>query len=48
MEVLMYRYREIFGLSATEMEAEPVDTFYTNLYIYAQISEKQRIEAKHG
>ena len=35
-------------MTEAELEQEPVDTFYTNLYIYAQMNEKQRIEAKHG
>lgn len=30
------------------MEQEPVDEFYTNMYISAQIDRKQRIEAKNG
>jgi len=35
-------------MTEAELEQEPVDTFYTNLYISAQINEKQRIEAKNG
>jgi len=41
-------YRKLFGLTEAEVEQEPVDTFYTNLYISAQIAEKQRIEEKNG
>lgn len=41
-------YRKMFSLSAEQMESEPVDQFYTNLYISAQIDNKQRIEAKNG
>lgn len=35
-------------MTEAELEQEPIDTFYTNLYIHAQIAEKQRIEAKNG
>lgn len=41
-------YRREFGLSAQEMVEEPVDQFFTNLYILAQIKRKRRIIAKHG
>lgn len=47
-EILRYKYRKIFGLSAAEMDAEPLDEFYTNLYIYAQIKKKEELESKHG
>ena len=47
-EVARFQYRKLFGMTEAELEQEPVDTFYTNLYIYAQMNEKQRIEAKHG
>lgn len=47
-ELLEYKYRKMFGLSAIEFAQEPIDTFYTNLFIHAQIAEKQRIEAKNG
>lgn len=30
------------------MEEEPVNEFFTNLFIYAEIQEKLRIESKHG
>ena len=30
------------------MNAEPLDEFYTNLYIYAQIKKKEELESKHG
>ena len=30
------------------MREEPIDEFYTNLYIYAQIQKKLEKEAKHG
>lgn len=46
MELLKYKYRELFHLSAKEMAEEPIDQFFTNLYIYAQISKKQEKEAK--
>lgn len=38
----------MFNLTATEMEAEPVDEFYTNLYISGQIENKRRLEEKNG
>lgn len=46
--LVKYHYRKIFGLTAQELEAEPIDQFYTNFYIHAEILEKQRIEANHG
>jgi len=45
---MIYQYRKLFSLSVEDMAKEPVDQFYTNLYIYAQIKEKERINAKHG
>lgn len=48
IEILRYRYRKMFGLTEQELEQEPIDTFYTNLFIHAQIAEKQRLEAKNG
>lgn len=47
-EIIAYRYREIFGLTAQEYQDEPVDQLYTNLYIYGQIKKKEELEAKHG
>lgn len=38
----------MFSMTEAELEQEPIDTFYTNLYIHAQMNEKQRIEAKNG
>ena len=48
IEVLEFKYRKLFGLSESELAHESTHTFYTNLYINAQIQEKQRIEAKNG
>lgn len=48
IEILIYKYRKLFNLSHKDMMHEPVDEFYTNLYIYAGIKEKSRLEAKHG
>lgn len=48
MDVLKFRYRKLFGLTAKELREETSDEFLTNLYIYAQIQEKGRLEAKHG
>lgn len=47
-EMTRYSYRALFGLTAAEMDQEPTDEFFTNLYIYSQIEEKKRIESKHG
>lgn len=38
----------MFGLSAQQYANEPADKLCTNLYIFGQIQEKQRIEAKHA
>lgn len=48
IEILKFKYREIFGLTSKEMLEEPTDEFFTNLYIYGQIKKKEDIEAKHG
>ena len=47
-ELVRYHYRQLFGLSSEEMHNEPVDEFFTNLFIWGQIQEKQRIENDHG
>lgn len=47
-EVIAFRYRKIFGLTAQEYEDEPIDQLYTNLYIYGQMNKKEELEAKHG
>lgn len=31
-----------------EIEQEPIDEFYTNLKIHAEILKKQELENKHG
>lgn len=36
------------GLTSREYDDEPVDELFTNLYIFGQIQEKQRIEQEHG
>jgi len=41
-----YLYRKLFGLSAEEMENEPIDDFFTNLKIYAWIEEKKQREQR--
>jgi len=30
------------------MEEEPIDDFFTNLFIHAHIEKKKELEAKHG
>jgi hypothetical protein len=32
----------MFGLSAEELESEPVDQFFTNLFINGEIEERKR------
>lgn len=36
------------GLSYEELQNEPIDEFFTNLYILAQISKKMELESKNG
>lgn len=36
----------MFGLSAAEMEAEPMDEFFTNRFIYNLINERQQDELR--
>ncbi len=48
MEVAKYLYRESFGLTAAEMEEEPIDDFFTNLQIRAFIEDKRKQDKKHG
>lgn len=48
MELMRYKYRKLFHLSAEELEKEPIDQFFTNLYIYAQIQKKEELINKHG
>jgi len=47
-EILAYKYRKLFSLTAREYEEEPIDQLYTNLYIYGQIKKKEELEAKHN
>ncbi len=47
-EVLKYQYRKLFHLSARQLAEEPVDELFTNLYIYAQIKEKERMDIEHA
>jgi hypothetical protein len=48
MPIQKYLYRKLFGLSAAELDAEPVDDFFTNLKIYSFINKKQEIMSKHS
>lgn len=48
LELQQYIYRKHFGLSASDLDAEPVDQFFTNLTIYAYIQEKERLEQKNA
>lgn len=47
-EVLRYQYRRLFGLTAGQYEAEPIDQRNENLFIYSQILKQKDREAKHG
>lgn len=47
MEVLKFIYRKTFGLTAEEMQNEPITEFFTNLYILGQINEREADEIKH-
>lgn len=45
LELLKLNYRAHFGLSAQQMADEPVDEFFTNLVILAEIQRKQKLAA---
>lgn len=45
---MKFMYRKLFNLSEAQMDSEPIDVFYTNLYIHGQIENKKRIESKNG
>lgn len=47
-ELLRFTYRRLFGLSAAEIANEPMDEFYTNLFIYAEMQKKEELMNKHG
>ena len=47
-EFLRYQYRKMFHLSRKQMDEEDSVEFFTNLFIHAEIAEKQRLEAKNG
>lgn len=38
-----YAYRKLFGLTAAELEAEPIDQFFLNLKIHALLKDKERL-----
>lgn len=46
--VLRYQYRRLFGLTAAQYEAEPIDQRNENLYIYGEIEKQKKRESKHG
>ena len=48
MEVMKYQYKLLFKLNSTELEAEPIDEFFTNLMIWGLIQKKKELEIKHG
>lgn len=48
MEILKYKYKEIFHLTAQQVEDEPSDDFFTNLFIHEHINKKQEKINKHG
>ena len=45
---MKYIYRKEFGLTAQELEEEPVDEFFTNLQIRAFIKDKERLMSKEA
>lgn len=47
-EMVRFSYRKLFKLTSYEFEAEPVDEFFINLLIYAEMQKKEKVEAKHG
>lgn len=44
MELIRYRYRKLFHLSAEQMEQEPVDELFTNLIIHSYDRERREAE----
>lgn len=46
MELALFQYRKLFGLSAAQLAEEPADQLFLNLKIYAYIKDKERLEAK--
>tara|TARA_R110000868_G_scaffold39565_1_gene137693 strand:- start:846 stop:1043 length:198 start_codon:yes stop_codon:yes gene_type:complete len=48
LELAIFQYRKLFGLSATQIANEPTDQLFLNLKIYAYIKDKERLEAKNG
>lgn len=47
-ELARYIYRKEFGLSAAELDDEPIDQFFLNMKIYALIKDKERIMAEQS
>ena len=47
-ELQKYIYRREFGLSAQEMQDEPIEEFFLNMKIYALIKDKERITAEQN
>ena len=48
MELALFQYRKLFGLSAAQLAEEPADQLFLNLKIYAYIKDKERLEAKNN
>lgn len=48
LDYLRYLYRKLFGLSARQMNEEPMDEFFTNLLIYGYIQDRKRLEEKRN
>jgi hypothetical protein len=46
--MLRFRYRQLFSMTAAELDEEPADQFFLNLWIYGLIKDKERLEASHG
>lgn len=47
-EMLQYKYRRMFHLTAQEFAEEPVDQLFTNLYIWGQIEKQKELINRHG
>lgn len=48
IELVKFKYRQLFGLTAREMDEEPIDEFFINNLIYAQMLEKEGHLRRHG
>lgn len=47
-DMLKYRYRKMFGLSAEQYEREPIDEVHIALFINGEVEKQRAREMKHG